>query len=242
MIITYTAAAATATSMYHLGEQHGMSQHPQQAFMLAWCTTIEPLRSLTIYKQTNNFMRGFLQHQQQLEADCHWLFTDLEKSTLTSFKVITTDENTIFLNVFDRFGWQQRYVWSFNLLVDLDKVLRQNMTIAQCNTLSYMINQIFEYCGLELLQFLPTDAKTALVEHCRQHHIDMSATPTKDPERIRGHPRLSTWLKMAQTTEVVEQRLIEINSYRMISMVQNQPAQEQQDEDMERPAIRQRVN
>ena len=122
MIITYTAAAATATYMYHLGEQHVMSQHPQQAFMLAWCTTIERLRSLTIYKQTNNFMRGFLQHQQQLEADCHWL--------LTSFKVITTDENTTFLNVFDRFGWQQRYVWSFNLLVDLNKVLRQNMTIA----------------------------------------------------------------------------------------------------------------
>ena len=207
MIITYTAAAATATYMYHLGEQHVMSQHPQQAFMLAWCTTIEPLRSLTIYKQTNNFMRGFLQHQQQLEADCHWLFTDLEKSTLTSFKVIATDENTIFLNVFDQFGWQQRYVWSFNLLVDLNKVLRQKHD-----------------------------------DSAVQHRIDMSATPTKDPERIRGHPRLSTWLKMVQTTEVVEQRLIEINRYRMINMAQNQPAQEQQDEDMERPAIRQRVN
>ena len=80
------------------------------------------------------------------------------------------------------------------------------------------------------------------MEHCRVNHIDLGATPTKDPERIRGHPKLSTWLKSVQPKEVVEQHLIEINKYRMINMVQNQPAQEQQDDvNMERPLVRQRL-
>ena len=242
MIITYNAAAATATYMYHLGEQHVMSQQPRQAFMLVWCTTMERLNNLNIYKQTNSFLRGFLQHQLQLEADCHWLFTDFERSTMASFKIITTDENTTFLNVFDRFGWQQGYVWCFNLLVNLNKVLRPNMTTGQCNTINYMIVQIFEYCGLELLQFLSATTKTGLMEHCRVNQIILGATPTKHPERIRGHPKLSTWLKSVQPKEVVEQHLIEINKYRMINMVQHQPAQEQQDDvSMERPMVRQRL-
>lgn len=100
MIMGYNAANATATYMYHLGEQHLMSQFAQQSVMLVWSTTIERIRNMSAYKQTNSFMRGFLQHQLQLEAGCHWLFTDFEKSTMATFKIKTTDENTTFLNVF----------------------------------------------------------------------------------------------------------------------------------------------
>ena len=61
------------------------------------------------------------------------------------------------------------------------------------------------------------------------------ATPTKDAERLRGHPRISTWIQTVQPTEVIEQHLQEIIKYRTINMIQDQPPNEQQeDEDMMR--------
>ena len=68
------------------------------------------------------------------------------------------------------------------------------------------------------------------------------ATPTKDAERLCGHPQISTWIQSVQLTDVIEQHLMEINKYRTISMVQHQPPNEQhEDKDMMRAQQRPRL-
>ena len=67
--------------------------------------------------------------------------------------------------------------------------------VLKSNTINYMIVQIFAYCGLELLQFLSETTKTALMDHCRVNQIDLGASPTQDPERIRGQ---TSWKRIIE--------------------------------------------
>ena len=80
---------------------------------------------------------------------------------MATFKVITADEDTTFLNVFDRFGWQQGYVGCFNLLVNLNKALRQHLTKIQREVINYMIHQVFEYAASYLQQWKTVYRNTA---------------------------------------------------------------------------------
>ena len=91
MIITYTVVNSAVTYLFHLGEQHVMTHHPTEAYLMMWSTTAERLRNLTTYGQLSHFMRGFLQHQIQLESTGFWVFTALEKATMATFKIKTTD-------------------------------------------------------------------------------------------------------------------------------------------------------
>ena len=91
MIITYTVVNSAVTYRFHLGEQHVMTHHPTEAYLMMWSTTAERLRNLTTYGQLSHFMRGFLQHQIQLESTGFWVFTALEKATMATFKIKTTD-------------------------------------------------------------------------------------------------------------------------------------------------------
>ena len=79
--------------------------------------------------------------------------------------------------------------------------------------------------------------------HQQQAHGDFF-NARQEPERLRGHPRVSTltWIQTVQPTEVIEQHLQEINKCRIINMIQNQPPNEQQeDEDMMRIQQRPRL-
>lgn len=156
-ILSNSPVQAVLTLCYHTSERHVVSLQQDTFYILE--VQLNPHAQQVREGQgcSNTFNRIFEIPQIQVEDGRIFRFNSLEINSMAVWEVSNMDRAVnLFNNLFTRYRWTTGYLWSFNTLVDLNKLdTNQQPTLIS-------IIMALEYCGTQCINIFPESVRTKI--------------------------------------------------------------------------------
>lgn len=158
LIMATTASQAVLTTLYHLSEGHLITNNVARIYILEQVMDVNAQHLRQGSQMINTFNRGFSTPQLQISTGSSIAFNQWELDRQIIWELQPLQLGNIFDMVFNKFTWNNGYMWSFNTLINLnnleDYLVNNEVTIIQA----------FEYTGTHVLQHLPAPALNKVMD------------------------------------------------------------------------------
>ena len=131
--------------------------------------------------------------QCQIETGHNINMTADEIATIQTWEVEARTGGNVFHQIAKALSWQQGWMWTFNLPIQVQQVVDNQHVWAKA------IYLCLEYSGTGIVNTLPAEAQRAVnnileTNHPLQQGIQLQHYGSKTRERLRGNPAIMEWV------------------------------------------------
>ena len=194
LVLTSTPTMALTTLFYHVTEIHVATKESNKVVLLSFRTNLAQQRKRIGDATVNYFNRGYMAGTQcQIETGHNINMTADEIATIQTGEVEATTGGNVFHQIATALSWQQGWMWTFNLPIQVQQVVDNQHVWAKA------IYLCLEYSGTGIVNTLPAEAQRAInnileTNHPLQQGIQLQHYGSKTRERLRGNPAIMEWV------------------------------------------------
>ena len=227
MILSTTPGLTMRTLYYHCTEQHISSVDYKTMQLVAIRTTSVRHLHRQGGQHVNYFLGGHLYPQPPIEDHSNMSLILSKKAEQVVYNITAIEDDTNITQAISvKMSWQQGYMWSFNIPLEIKDVA----TTEDPRFRAFL--QALEYTGFQVLQHLDQQDAGHIQQFLStldpklQSAFSVNATcyGQKTLERVRGNASIWNWLRDSKCD--FEEWIKEVNNFRQGFNKMDSPAQD----------------